>query len=281
MGNHYIPQYYLRGFCEKFGRTIWVYDKHDARSFPTQIKSVANICNLYPQELEKYLSEDIENPANQVLEKIRNGQNLTQAEKIALSSYIAVMWKRVPQSKDRLKERAPGIAADLRERLHRELEEAVAKNPSKKDLARRRKVEIDEILDRYSQEPPEEIWHQVIPVERTPRMIASLATMTWQFITFDEKPVFLTGDNPVFFFSDLGIGRAESELSFPISSHVTLWATRRFDLAEGYFPATKAFVKEMNRRIASTTTRYVFHAKEEDWILPFITKKRWRLNRIR
>lgn len=281
MGYHYVPQYYLRGFCPGFGRSIWVYDKQETRRFLTQVKSIANICGLYPPELEKYLSEDIEGPANRVLKKIRNRENLTPTDKITLSSYIAVMWKRVPIGKNRLKERAPGVTADLRETLHRELDTAAAKDPSKEGLALRRKTEIDEILDRYSKEPPEDIWHQIIPAERTPQMIVALATMSWTFFTFDENPSFLTGDNPVFFFSHLGIGRAESELSFPVSSHVTLWATRRVDFLEGYFPATSAIVKEMNRRIASVTTRYVFHAKDEDWILPFLSKKRWRLNQIR
>lgn len=280
MGDHYVPQYYLKGFCRNSGHTIWVYDKQEGSKFSTQVKSIANICGLYPPELEKYLSEEIESPANKVLEKIRNRENLTPTEKITLSRYIAVMWKRVPEGKSRLKERAPRIAADLRKSLHRQLADAVSKDPSKEALAKRREAEIDEILDRYSRELPADIWHQIIPADRTPRMIEAIATMTWRFFTFDEKPAFLTGDNLIFFFSDIGIGKAQSELTFPISSHVMLWATRRLDLAEGYFPTTLAIVKEMTRRIASITTRYVFHAKEEDWILPFLAKKRWQLNLI-
>jgi hypothetical protein len=280
MGYHYVPQFYLKGFCRNFGRTIWVYDKQEIRKFPTQVKSVANICGLYPQELEKYLSEEIEAPTNQVLKKIRNREHLTPTEKVTLSRYIAVLWKRVPEGMSRLKERAPRVAADLRESLHRRLADAVWKDPLKETFARRRKAEIDEILERYSQDPPEDIWHQIIPADCTPRIIEAIATMTWRFYTFDEKPAFLTGDNPVFFFSHLGIGKAQSELTFPISSHVMLWATRRLDLAEGYFPATLAIVKEMSRRIASVTTRYIFHALNEDWILPFLAKKRWQLNLI-
>lgn len=281
MDNHYLPQYYLRGFCQGSGQGIWVYDKRESRKFATQIKSIASICDFYPPELEKHLTENVEGPANCVLKKIRNRELLTPTEKITLSIYIAVMWKRVPEGKNRFKEQVPGIATDFQEKLHRQLEEFLAKNPSKEDLVQRRKAEIDDVLDRYSQEPPEEIWHNVIPTDRASQMVEALATMTWRFLTFDEEPAFLTGDNPVFYFSRLGIGRAESELSFPVSSHVTLWATRRIDLTEGYFPATTEFVKEINRRTASITTRYMFHANDEDWILPFSAKGSWRLNRIR
>lgn len=280
MRNHYVPQYYLRGFCPDLDRTIWVYDIQESRKFSTRIKKIANIHGFYPPELEKYLSEDVEGPANRVLEKIRNRVHLTPTEKITFAGYITVMWKRVPMGKGRFGDQAPGIAAKLRETLHRELSEAVKKDSSVERLARRRKAEIDEILDKYSRQPPEDVWHQVIRAEHTPRMIAAVATMTWQFFTFDEEPAFLTSDNPVFFFPELGVGRSESELSFPVSSNMTLWATRRTDLVEGYFPVTMSIVKEMNRRTASFSARYVFHAEDEDWILPFLSKKKWRLNFI-
>lgn len=280
MGDHYIPQYYLRGFCNGFGCRFWVYDKKNAREFLTQVKSVANICGLYPPELEKYLSEEIEHPANWVLDKIRNREPITPSDKVILSNYISVMWKRVPEGKTRLKECAPEIAGDMRIALHQHIDEALARNPEKQATAQRRKSEIDEILSRLSQNPPEELWHQVIPADRTPRIAASIATMTWRFNVYDEKPVFLTGDNPVFYFNSLGIGRTDSELSFPISSNIILWATRRYDIPEGYFHTSMNIVKEMNRRIAFNTERFVFHSENEEWILPFILKKSWKLNRI-
>jgi len=280
MGHHYIPQYYLRGFCQNFGRTIWVYDKLESCRFSTQVKSIANICGFYSPELEKYLSEEIENPANQVLDKIRNREIPTPYDKITLSRYIAVMWKRVPSGRKSFKSQAPKVASKLRDKFHRQLDEIVAINPSKEDLARQRKAEIDEILNAYSNDPPEDVWHQLVRAEQTPRMIAAIATMSWKFLTFDKNPVFLTCDNPVFIFRSLGVGRPESELSFPLSMHIILWATRRLDRTKDYIPATPAIVKEMNRRTASVATRYVFHAKDEGWILPFLSKKSWRLNRI-
>jgi len=280
MHNHYLPQYYLKGFCSNSKANIWVYDKREKRVFSTSVKSIAKICGFYTQETEKYLSEEIEAPANHVLEKIRNRKPLEGSDKVTLSKYISIMWKRVPEGKARLKERAPGIAADLQERLHGLLDEIAAKERLREGLAQSRKLEVDNILRSISREPPAEIWHQIIRAESTPRVIEAIATMTWRFFTFDEKPAFLTCDNPVFFFSHMGIGRPESELSFPVCSNVMLWATRRTDLPEVYSPANMPIVKEMTRRTASITTRYVFHAKEEDWVLPLLAKKRWQLNRI-
>ena len=279
MGNHYVPQYYLRGFSPD-GRNIFVYDKSDLRKFGTQVKSIANICGLYPPDLEKYLSEKIEAPANRAIEKVRKRGRLTPNEKITLSSYIAVMWKRVPEGESRVKRQAPKVAADLRKRLDRQLDEAIAKNGAREEFIESRRREIYELIDRLSREPTSDFWHQVIRAELTPNMISAIATMTWRFLFYNTKPVFFTCDNPVFFFPELGIGKAESELCFPISSHIMLWATRRPELSEGYFPATMAILKEMTRRIASCATRYIFHAVEEDWILPFLRKGKWRLNLI-
>lgn len=280
MHNHYLPQHYLRGFCSNSSGNIWVYDKNEGRAFSANVKRVANICGFYTEDIEKYLSEVIESPANRVLDKIRCRGGLDLNDKVALSRYIAVMLKRVPEGKSRLKESAPQIAADLGGALHLKLDEIAEKDPSKKAFIQNRKAEIDEILSRLSQEPPAEIWHKTIPAERTPRIIEAVASMTWRFYTFDESPAFLTCDNPVFFFRHMGIGRPESELSFPISSDIMLWATRRTDLPEGYSPANMAIVKEMSRRMATNTTRYAFHARKQDWILPFLAKGRWRLNRI-
>lgn len=280
MHNHYLPQYYLKGFCCSSSSDIWVYDKQEARAFSANVKRIANMCGFYTEEIEKYLSEVIESPANRVLEKIRNREHLDANEKTTLSRYIAVMWKRVPEAKSRLKERAPGVAADLQEALHRKLDEIAEKDPLKEGFAQSRKAEVDSILSKLSQDPPAEVWHKTIRAESTPGIMGAVATMTWRFFTSDEKPAFITCDNPVFFFTHLGIGRAESELCFPISSNVMLWATRRADLPEGYSPANMAVVKEMTRRMARNTTRYVFHAKEEDWVLPFLAKGRWQLNKI-
>lgn len=43
MGDHYVPQYYLKGFSQNNGKSIWVYDKEEGSKIQTQVKSIANI----------------------------------------------------------------------------------------------------------------------------------------------------------------------------------------------------------------------------------------------
>jgi hypothetical protein len=173
------------------------------------------------------------------------------------------MYKRVPEKRNSLKKHAPEIAEHQRQ-IYSKMKDDGLINDTYTE-------KINEILDKLSKDPLAKIWPETIP--RIKEISPMIASMTWRFLTFDEKPVFLTGDNPVFYFPDLGIAKPKSELSFPISSHVTLWATRRSDLKDGYFPTDMRTVKDMNRRIAKITTRYVFHAKKEEWILNFLAKR--------
>jgi hypothetical protein len=104
--------------------------------------------------------------------------------------------------------------------------------------------------------------------------------MTWTFLTFDDRPAFLTCDNPVFYFTSIGIGNPDSEITFPISSTLTLLATWRGDLTQDYLKTTEQVVREVNRRTAHNATKYIFHCREEYWIEPFIRKGRWELHRL-
>jgi len=280
VGDHYVPRYYLKGFSEDDGKSISVYDMKEHRCFATQVKSIANETDFYSPEVEKYLSDVIEGPANDVIKKIRDRLELSAVDKQVLAAYMTCMMKRVPKGKERLKEVAPGAAEEVRRNFHRLLEIAAGANPEKADIAQKRKVEIDEIIDKYAKDPPKEFWLTNMPPENSPNVLAALANMTWRFLTFDEYPAFLTSDNPLFFFTGMGIGKPESEVTFPISSHIALWATLRSDLKEGYFPTRSQVVKELNRRTCSIATRYVFHMRYETWVLSLLSKGRWQLNRL-
>lgn len=56
MGDHYVPQYYLKGFSELLGKSIWVYDKQEKRKYSSQVKSVANETRFYTPAIEQYLA---------------------------------------------------------------------------------------------------------------------------------------------------------------------------------------------------------------------------------
>lgn len=281
MGQHYIPQYYLEGFTESpDSSNIWVYEKGNSRIFRTSTKTAANENNRWPKSVEDYLANQIEAQANPVLDKIRSRQPISQSDKEALSDYMIVMLQRVPRGLERAKEIAPEVQDQVFENVEKEIKRLIKAYPSKKNLLQNRLQELDVLKLQYENEFPMEVWYQIIKSDAFPQIRAILPTMTWVFFVSSKKQRFLTNDNPIFFFEGLGIGKPESEITFPLSSNVTLWATW-LNSKEGYIPAKDAIVREINRRTASAATRYVYYSEEAQWVVNLANKKKFRLNKLK
>jgi hypothetical protein len=280
MGDHYIPKYYLKGFTQNESESIYAFDKAEKKCFLTQPKSVANETDYYSQQVEAYLSEKIEFPANDVIRKIRDQNPITPDDKLKLAIYMLCMIKRVPEGKNFFNNLAPSAAKSVREHLSKEINLNSNLASERMDWLKKRTEEINEMLNTFVNDPPKEFWLKNLFSETNQIAIEVLNMMTWCFLTFKERPVFLTSGNPVFFFKSLGIGKPLSEVSFPISSNIVLWASWRKDLKEDYFPMHSQTVKEINRRTCRSATRFVFCSTKEDWILPMMEKGKLQLNRI-
>jgi hypothetical protein len=117
-----------------------------------------------------------------------------------------------------------------------------------------------------------------VPSASDSAAVYALSLMTWRFVVCKDKEFFLTSDDPVFILS--GIKNPESEVSFPISKSIALWATWRQDLEEGFFEATRQVVKEINRRTISNALNFVYTPEKASWINKILSKKNIRLSRI-
>jgi len=281
MGNHYVPQYYLRGFSvAPMSDLIWVYRRGTEDVFKTAIHNIAQENNFYPDDMEKYLADEIEGPANAVLQKIQALKALTLEDKEVLSKYMMVLWKRVPEHKNWLKNKAPEIMNPVFERIDNELVELGKKYPEKMDLVERRRKELQELRTTKESDILHDIWLANMPADKTPQTLGVLSQMTWRFYTTREDEYFITSDNPLFFFRWMGIGKEQSEVTFPITQNIALWATWRIDIIEGYFPTLPQVAKEINRRTASIAHNYLYSPRSETWVGTLANKKTHRLNRI-
>jgi len=278
MRNHYLPKYYLKGFSGNSGDYVCVYDKCRRSSFITHRNNVAIEAGFYPPEVDQRLANEIEGPANEVLVKVRQRNEITDDDKSVLAKYLLTMFKRVPRGKQRVREQ---ILETIHRSCHNEdrlVEMIMASNPRLANLAPENRDQVRRILrdqlDDLARDP-QEVYLKHLQSDETDIAIPWMTTMTWQFLTFDDEPAFLTCDNP-FYLTPIGLLKPQSEISFPISSNITLSATRRTRLGEGYISISERVVRQMNRRIAANATRFVYHSRYEDWILPFITKPKWR-----
>lgn len=278
MGHHYVPQYYLRGFGEE-GR-VWIHDRAQTRSFQSSVKSVANEVGMYSEDVEAHLANNVEAPARAAFEKIRSRQAISEADRFALARYIMVLWKRVPKGRKRALERIPECADEVHEELKAEIEAAVLQDTNLSWRATTLLSQIDLVIEREKVNPSKEIWYRGFEPPEGSDSVSALLSMNWVFLCSD-KHQFLTSDNPVFFFEHEGIGRPTSELSFPVSSSVALWATRHQISPGTFLNASRSAVKQINRRTAHNSARFVFSSSDEPWILPFVTKGSWELHRLK
>lgn len=106
-----------------------------------------------------------------------------------------------------------------------------------------------------------------------------IAQMTWQFLTAPQDEIFITNDNPVFFFEKLGIaGHPRSEVTFPISSNIALVASLNKGLSENISPATSQELKEINRRTAYSAMQEIYCSQNKSWIVNILNKKNHQVN---
>lgn len=277
MGHHYVPQFYFRGFGSN-GR-IWAHDRERKTSFQATVKGVANENGMYSEEIEAFLANKIEAPAISALTKIRQQERISSDERTALARYIVFLWKRVPNSRERALRTIPGVADEIHGEIAAELDAAAIANPQFADRAASLKVRVASAIEAQKSNPSPELWYSSFTSEPAVRLIEALLSMNWVFMLTSELQ-FLTSDNPVFFFDFEGIGSPKSELSLPLSSSVALWATRSAVQSGEFINVAPVAVREVNRRTAHNSTRFVYSGANEPWVLPFVTKGNWQLTRL-
>lgn len=280
MGKHYVPQFYLKGFSETENSPyIWTYDKNSRRSFRTNIRNIAQETNFYSDDTEAFLANKIETPTKEVIEKIKNHLPISIDDKEILAKFMSVLVKRVPASLKRARQMYPELSEQVYDELEKEIEQLKVSNPDKQEIIEQRQEEIRQIRENDPNDP-KDIWEMILRPEMTPAMSHALTNMTWVFWYHHKKSVFLTSDNPVFYFTWMGIGKRNSEVSFPITSKITLWATWRTDLKEKYHRVKERTIHEINRRTVSVASRHVFFSNNEQWIINLANKKKIQLHQL-
>lgn len=285
MGHHYVPQEYLRGFAAASSpKALWQYDK-DVKSFsskPASIKKIAQRRQFYDDATEADLNQLVEIPGNQVLRKLRGGDLLlSDQEKLNLSVYIATMMKRVPHSRVRGEAIAPKALAKVADRLRARIRDEVATGLVSPERAALALDETDRVETMFSEDVPAEVRKQIESPWPTERIVDAVYGMHWRFAQETDGQFFITTDNPAFFFSGRGLGRSNSELTFPVSRTLAIFGSWSPTRRKNLVIRSSQFVKEANRRLISDATRFVYSQFNRDWIAKVSSKKAPYLSEIR
>lgn len=257
MHNHYIPRSYLKGFTESLESDfIYRYEKGTKKYIRSNILKVGKQKGFYSDEVEEFLADSFDGPIKGLIVQLGEHKLPTEPERALLKDFMIIMLQRVPASRERaLSWLEKNIELRL-SHLEKQINQFKLETPGKTDILDTRLEEIKKIRNEKRIKPVE-IWYKLISVEHYSMIGWAIENMTWKFMSSKEG-LFLTSDNPVFFFREMGLGRKASELFFPISSKVGLWATWKSEKKAKFLKADNEFVKEMNRRIVSTAHRYVF-----------------------
>ena len=275
MGHHFVPRYYLKGFCENPDNKIWVHSK-DKKPFFTNIINVAHETDLYSDAIEKWLSEKIEDPANHVLDKVLRKWLITANEKIIFSRYITELLARVPKSLSRWQE----FVKMNSDRVFEDVKKEIINRSLTKQYTSEIKNQLnslEELRQKYKADPPKDSWYSFIIQEGNARLITAIANMRWTFIYSKSYDYFISCDNPVFLFHEVGIaGSEKSELTFPLSSKIALlanWSEGKTCFRDG----SSYEIQQINKRTLSNAKKYIYSAQNFDWIDILLNKKKLML----
>ncbi|MHA1775872.1 MAG: DUF4238 domain-containing protein [Promethearchaeota archaeon] len=274
MGKHYIPKFYLKGFATSDNENkIITYQCKPEKQYKTNIINIAQENNFYSDKKEKYLSEDIEGPANDILRKIRNKEKLSADEKYTFTNYLVVFLKRVPSFVDQVKSKFPDVAKSTIEKVKSHYKDLIIQGEIDETSWEKFNYEIEKIGKLYFNDGDKvrEIWLDYLSPETSPRIQYEIFKKKWVFLTTKNNYYYLTCDNPFFFFT--GSGLRNSQISFPISKETALLALNSNIKYPNYAIPRTQIVKEINRRSISNAKNYVYSPKDEDWILKIIRKK--------
>lgn len=271
MGHHYLPRYYLKGFLENpQNRFLYQYEKGKTKAIKGSLENLAQENDLYSPELETRLNAEIEEPAKRILDKIREKLRISQTEKEKFSEYMVIMMMRIPEKREAIKQWFERVKEPYFDKLQSDLIRMLTSRPEKKDIIEKRLEELKEVCDKGAISP-NEIWQDIIDLARFPKILWAIRNMTWNFLVSNNLS-FLTGDNPVSYFVDIGLKDNRAELCFPISKNVTLLAGWQNSRDCQYISANANDVHEINRRTCAFAVRYVFHHRDEEWIIKLVNK---------
>lgn len=273
MGQHYVPRFYLRGFAAPDGM-VYRYAKKSGEVSKLAIARVEQGKSFYPPEMETYLADKIEAPANKVLKKLREGNNISIQEKLLLSVYIIQLSKRVPKEKKSTMEKTPELVDSVVKEMEEEIDNTVTRYPMLAGWGKEMHAELLQFSEKFREGPG--IWLKFLLAQGSPKAIEALSLMKWVFVS-DKEDNLITSDNPVFV---QNLGQSEGELSFPLSSRLALIAswTSPADLV---FHSNTQLCKEVNRRTIVNADQYVYHHSNSQWLRKLLSKSQLRICPIR
>ena len=281
--HHILPRLYLRGFAARDNASfIWAYTKtktfkpggvqvkHNPARIPIAKAAMVPFAYGYTKMDGTFDSDTFENeleklekPADPIFKKIRDRIMIDQDEKELFASYLVMMHRRIPELEEKVKKNWADVLASSPEIALLRSPEFLSR------LTETRRTELEIALARYESGPIKEVLLNAMITDGG-EVLAYLRKMRWRFLVADGPSRFITGDHPVFT-SGLGLIKIPAELTFPVSSEVTLHASWQPG-SEGFITAPEKYIRQLNHRIAGNSQE-VYYSRCEEWVVKILNKR--------
>lgn len=216
---HYVPQFILRNFTVGGGKQIHVFDKHDEKSFKTNIRNIAAETGFYNFNIKDYEFTiepglcDLESSTCEAFEKIikeRAISHLDNDDMSKIAYFIAIQIYRTRYFRDKISD----ISKEMSDRL-RLYGSGLDQVSIPKPLG---KKEIKDVSIKLILKGAEEL-------------IPHLLDKKWLLYETPESDPFFISDNPVVrqnhkdfgpFWGNLGLAVTGIEVYFPLTKTLSL-----------------------------------------------------------
>jgi hypothetical protein len=269
LGKHYVPRYYLKNFANEL--RIIVFDKHEKRHFEASTKNIAHETDMYSDETETFLANEIEEPAKSAIDSIASRKLLTSDQRVVLARYVKSLVSRVPAGRARSDEIVKDLVENERRKWNVKFDQQISQNSGDIELLKNNKRKINEFIDLRKRDRV--LFDAYLREASNTKVPEFINLMNWRFLVVPEGIQLLTSDNPCFYFLRFGIANFQSEISLPISPRFALFISPRLQSPNQSFISVSAHIaKELNRRTIVNSNRFVFAKTFEHGLDSYVYK---------
>ena len=280
--HHFLPQFYLRGFCRN--NNFWIFDRHKSEyrmqspintAIETDYYSFRNNDGSLDPSLESFLSK-IEGSASPIIKKIERQEILNDNDKEKLATFIGILMFRIPEYKKRQKEIRQGIINAIGDDVIPVTEEDLinAKNliPIQEGHPRISAFDLIQELQKLESNPDLAHNDYIKTIIPNSEMISNVFShMNWTIILTPSNSGFITTDSPIQTIppanygsnklKGYGIATEGATNIFPLSRNACL---ALFDSGNGfgYLVFNRKQVRDFNIWLSSTCDRFIIGPNE-------------------
>ena len=277
---HYVPQFYLRGFQSSLGN-VWQYDAVQNALKEIGIPVVAAANDLYTFEdeegnkrtdIEKEFAR-LEGRFSRVISKIDETDELSPVDRVDLAIFCGLQYLRTPKNHDRIQQATSGFAkwsmrfmASNQEHFYRHLDHLEEENP---DLVIEDKEKLRQFIleDDYEVSSTSNAFFLENVVESIEEISNIIKDMEWALFRAPRESQFVTSDDPftmllsrkrIDLMDGPGLKIPGTEISIPLTSKTCLVMATESRKSLRCGSAPKALVRLVNLRTTDTAYRFLY-----------------------